>query len=88
MMDEMNMDAMDTNVDTDEVLDTEVVDNDYECDVVETDMSGNNGMLKTAAKAVIGLGIAVGGFFGIRKAVQKRQTKYIQSTPKGLIRCK
>ena len=80
--------VMDTNVDTDEVLDTEIVEDDADYDVVETDASGNNGMLKTAAKAVIGLGVAVGGIFGIRKAVQKRQMKYIQSTPKGLIRCK
>lgn len=87
MMDEMNMETMET-VDTDEVLDTEIVEDDTEYDVVETDVSGNHGMLKTAAKAVIGLGVAVGGVFGIRKAVKKRQMKYIENTPKGLIRCK
>lgn len=86
-MDEMNMETMET-MDTDEVLDTEVVEDDADYDVVETDVSGNNGMLKTAAKAVIGLGVAAGGIFGIRKAVQKRRMKYIESTPKGLIRCK
>lgn len=80
--------VMDNTIDTDEVLDTEIVDDEADYDVVETDMSGNHGMLKTAAKAVIGLGVAVGGFVGIRKCVKKRQMKYIESTPKGLIRCK
>lgn len=81
--------VMDNTIDTtEEVLDTEIVEDDADYDVVETDVSGNNGMLKTAAKAVIGLGVAAGSIFGIRKAVQKRRMKYIESTPKGLIRCK
>jgi hypothetical protein len=83
-MDEMNMEM---EMNTDEVLDTEVVEDDTEYDVVETD-GGDHGMLKTAAKAVIGLGVAVGGIFGITKVVKKRQMKYIENTPKGLIRCK
>lgn len=85
-MDEMNtMDTMDT-MDTEEVLDTEIIeDDDY--DVVETE-PGNHGVAKTAVKAVVGLGIAIGGAFGIRKAVKKRKEKYITNTPAGLIRCK
>jgi hypothetical protein len=86
MMDEMNtMETMDT-VDT-EAVEPEVVEDDYDVDVVDTE-AGNHGMLKTTAKAVIGLGVAVGGFFGIRKCVKKRREKYITQTPKGLIRCK
>ena len=84
MMDEMNM--MDTNT-TEEVLDTEVVEDDYDVDVVDTE-PGNHGMAKTAVKAVVGLGLTIGTAVGIRKAVKKRQQKYITQTPKGLIRCK
>ena len=65
----------------------EVVDDDYDVDVVETP-SEDHGMLKTAVKATIGLAVAAGGLFGIHKAVEKRKNKYITQTPKGLIRCK
>lgn len=83
-MDEnMTMETVDT-----EAVEPEVVDEDYEYDVVETEPGENHGMLKTAVKAGVGLAVAVGGIFGITKAVKKRQNKYIQSTPKGLIRCK
>lgn len=86
-MDEMNnMETMDTVDTVDDVLDTEIVeDDDY--DVVETE-PGNHGVAKTAVKAVVGLGIAIGGAFGIRKAVKKKREKYITTTPAGLIRCK
>lgn len=80
---------MDENMNMEnEVLETEVVDDDYDYDVVETEPGGSGGMAKTAVKAVIGFGVAIGGFFGIRKAVKKRQEKYIVQTPKGLIKCK
>lgn len=76
MQEEMNMEP-----------EVEVVDNDADYDVVETP-GDDHGMLKTAVKAGVGLAVAVGGLFGIHKAVEKRKHKYIQSTPKGLIRCK
>lgn len=85
MMDE-TMETMDT-MDNEEVLDTEIIEDDADYDVVETE-PGNHGVAKTAVKAVVGLGIAIGGAFGIRKAVKKRKEKYITNTPAGLIRCK
>jgi hypothetical protein len=71
----------------------EVIDNDDDMDVVDMDdmnVSGNSGMIKTAAKAVGGLVLAVGGIFGIRHVVKKhgKGGKYIESTPNGLVRCK
>jgi len=88
MMDEMNMETMDNTVDTEEVLDTEIVEDDADYDVVDTPTSDNHGMVKTVGKALVGLGLAVGTALGIRKAYRHSKGKYITSTPAGLIRCK
>lgn len=67
-------------------VETEVVADDDDMDVVDMDQS-DSGMFRTAVKAVIGAGLAVGSILGIRKVVKGRK-KYIESTPRGLIRCK
>ena len=66
-------------------VETEVVADD-DMDVVDMDQN-DSGMVRTAVKAVIGAGLAVGSILGIRKVVKGRK-KYIESTPRGLIRCK
>lgn len=76
------------NTDMEMEVETEVVADDDDMDVVDMDQNDSHGVFWTAAKAVIGAGLAVGTVLGIRKAAKKRQEKYIMQTPKGLIRCK
>lgn len=74
------------NTDMEMEVETEVVADDDDMDVVDMDQS-DSGMFRTTVKAVIGAGLAVGSILGIRKVVKGRK-KYIESTPRGLIRCK
>lgn len=82
-MSDMEQNSMDMEME----VETEVVADD-DMDVVDMDQNDSHGVFWTAAKAVIGAGLAVGTVLGIRKAAKKRQEKYIMQTPKGLIRCK